>query len=134
MLTVEEVYTMDNSDPSLPHTAKPALERTKTWKHTKKSDGLPETDNAKTKVRNKKYNTRRKRHKEGNRRRENVMEQLIDNVGLGGVLSGAFASEDDAFDKLASIQKFTYHSAWFFRETQKGALLPIFPFPSSHKN
>lgn len=115
VLEVEEVYIIDNSQPTLPHSAKPALERDKTWKHFKKSDGLPEADVAKQKIKNKKYNTRRKRHIEGNRRRDNIMEQLIDHVGLGGVLTyvstptpgsdGGFPDEEDAFDKLAAIQK-----------------------------
>lgn len=109
VLEVHEVYTIDESEPTLPHSAKPALDRVKTWKHVKKSDGLVDEENVKTKP--KQYNTRAKRHKEGNRRRGNIMEQLIDHTGLAGVLSGAFSSEEDAFDKLTAMQ--TLHSAAF---------------------
>ena len=111
VLVVEEVYTIDDSEPTLPHSAKPAVERDKTWKHVRKSDGVPEDNSSKQKVKNKKYNTRAKRHKEGNRRRQNIMEQLIDHVGLAGVLSGAFSDEQDAFEKLTQLQ--ADHSAAF---------------------
>ena len=125
ILVVEESYTIDNSDPTLDHTAKPMLERTKTWKHVRKSDGQLEEKASKKKVKGKKYNTRRKRHIEGIRRRENVVEQLIDNVGLGGVLSGAFTDESDAHDKLTSLQEL--HAAAFsgWKTSGRGSLVNV---------
>ena len=33
VIEVSEVYTLDNSDPTLPYSAWPALSRVKTWKH-----------------------------------------------------------------------------------------------------
>lgn len=108
VLVVEESYTIDNSNPNIPHTAKPSTERTKKWKYVKK-DGTMDEDNIKTKT--KKYNTRRKRHIEAEKRRANVLEQLIDHVGLAGVLSGAFSDPDDAYDKLTAMQEL--HAAAF---------------------
>jgi len=106
VLVVEESYTIDNSEPSLAHTAKPVLDRNKTWKHVKKSDGTLEKDSEKgNKTKPKKYDTRRKRHSEGIRRRENVIEQLIDNVGLAGLLSGAFADVSEAHSELTHLQE-----------------------------
>jgi len=97
ILVVEETYVIDNSDPTLAYTARPALSRTKTWKWMTDKEEL---DQVNTKSKTKLYNTRRKRKIEAERRRDNVIEQLIDHVGLAGVLSGAFSSPDDAYDKL----------------------------------
>jgi len=125
VLVVEESYTIDNTNPALDHTAKPVNERTKTWKHVRKSDSQIETDPDKIKTKNKKYDTRRKRHIEGNRRRENVVEQLIDNVGLAGVLSGTFTDSDDAHDSLTALQEL--HSAAFsgWLNSGRGSLVSV---------
>lgn len=108
VLVVEEIYTVDNSDTSLFNSAKPATSREKKWKYAKKGGGL---DEVKFKRRNKKYNTRTKRSKEGRRRRRNIQEQLIDNVGMAGILSGIFISENDVYEKLTLLLQ--YHNAAF---------------------
>lgn len=102
VLEVVESYSIDDSNPSEHNTAKDCLYRDKTWKHYK-TDGSLDEDRTKTK--RKHYNTRRKKHIEGIRRRENVLEQLIDNVALAGILSGHFTDEADAFDKLVALQE-----------------------------
>ena len=109
VLVVSEVYVIDNSEQTLPNSAKPSLSREKTWKHVKNGSSSP--DENKKKSKSKLYNTRTKRHKEGIRRRENIMEQYIDHIGIAGVLCGAFSGEEDAFNKLTSIQ--TLHAAAF---------------------
>jgi hypothetical protein len=103
VLCVVEVYTIDTSDTTLYNSGHPTTSRTKTWQHVKQSDGQLDTVNVK--VREKLYNTRRKRHKESIRRRENILEQLIDNVGLAGVLSAEFTGTPDAHEKLTELQK-----------------------------
>lgn len=109
ILIVEEVYTIDQSDTTISNSAKPTISRTKTWKHIVSNTGL--IDEIDIKVKTKLYNTREKQHKEGIRRRQNIEEQLIDNVSLGGILSGAFSSSSDAHNKLSDMQK--THSAAF---------------------
>ena len=133
VLVVKEEYTIDNSDVTLDHTAKPVLERVKHWKHVKKSDGSVESDSSKVKDKPKKYDTRRKRHIEGNRRRDNIIEQLIDNVGLAGVLTyattagagGGFADVSDAHEKLTTLQEL--HAAAFtgWRNSGRGSLTGV---------
>jgi len=122
ILVVEENYTIDNSDTLLPYTARPALERTKTWKWMKDDGTLDEIN---IKDRTKYYNTRRKRKIESERRRDNVIEQLIDHVGLGGVLSGAFTDADDAYNNLTALQEL--HSAAFtgWRSSGRGSLVDV---------
>ena len=101
VLCVDEDYVIDSSDTTLNNSGKPAIERTKTWKYAKKNGGG--IDQIKTKKKKKHYNTRRKRHVEGIKRRENILEQLIDNVGIAGVLSGIFTSVSDAHDKMTLL-------------------------------
>lgn len=102
-------YTIDDSDPTLPFSARTALNQTKTIEHVLQADGTFDTFNTKTLF--KLYDTREKRHVEGIKRRKNIEEQLIDHVGLAGVLSGAFADENDAFNKLTQLR--VDHSAAF---------------------
>ena len=122
ILVVEESYTIDNSDASVAYCARPALSRTKTWKWVKGDGTLDEIN---TKTRTKLYDTRSKRKIEGERRRSNIIEQLIDNVGLGGVLSGAFTSADDAYDKLTALQEL--HSSAFtgWMSSGRGSLVDL---------
>jgi len=109
ILSVKEEYVIDDSEPTLPNSAKPAISRLKTWVHVKNGETILDEINIKSKP--KLYNTREKRHREGERRRSNIMEQYIDHIGLAGILSGAFSGEQDAFNKLTAIQ--TLHSASF---------------------
>ena len=126
VLVVEENYTIDDSEVGLDHTAKPVLDRTKTWKHVKKSDGtLEETPGKGNKTKPKQYDTRRKRHSEGVRRRDNVIEQLIDNVGLAGVLSGAFTGVGDAHDKLTALQELHASSFTGWKSSGRGSLVGV---------
>jgi hypothetical protein len=125
VLVVEEAYTIDDSDPTKPFTARPAIERTKTWKHVKRSDGQIDSDPARVKVKTKKYNTRAKSHTEGNRRRANIVEQLIDNVGLAGVVSGTFADVDDAHDKLVELQELHSSSFSGWKNSGRGSLIDV---------
>jgi hypothetical protein len=101
------------------------IQRTKTWKHVRKSDNQIEDDVNKVKSRVKKYDTRRKRHIESNKRRENVLEQLIDNVGTGGVLSGSFLNSEDAYNKLTALQEL--HSSAFngWMNSGRGSLVNV---------
>lgn len=108
VLIVEETYVVDESDPSQPNSAKSALSRTKTWKHAKKgaATGSPPTtiDNENNKkIKPKLYNTRQKQHVEGIRRRNNILEQAIDNVSLAGILTGAFSGVPDAYEKMTAF-------------------------------
>jgi len=128
VLVVEEVYTIDNSDDLIPFSARPALTQTKTWRHVNMYTKLPEVTGKGVKVITKVYNTRRKQHKEGIKRRDNIEEQLIDNIGLAGILSGAFTGsnqleqQSDVFNKLTNLQK-TYNdsfSAW--KNSGRGSL------------
>lgn len=123
VLVVEESYVIDNSDPSLNHTAKPVLQRTKTWRHVRKSDGQLEDTVVKTKT--KIYDTRRKQHIEGNRRRENVVEQLIDNVALAGFLSGTFTTVDDAKEKLVALQELHASAFTGWKNSGRGSLIDV---------
>jgi hypothetical protein len=100
ILTVAESYTMEEDD-RLFNSQKKALIREKYWTLVK-NDGTEDTVKIKTKT--KEYNSRLKSHREGNKRRINIQEQLIDNVVLAGLLSGIFTSEDDAFNKLVELQ------------------------------
>jgi len=102
VLIVEEDYIIDDSDPSLFYTQRPAIEREKTWSLVYLNGDVNEV---KVKRKKKKYNTRRKSHIEGVRRRKNVEEQLIDNVALAGILSGTMTDQNDAFDKLVGLQQ-----------------------------
>ena len=119
VLCVKESYTIDSSDATLNNSGKPATERTKTWKYAKVGGGL---DEKKTKVKNKKYNTRRKRHVEGIKRRGNILEQLVDNVGMAAVLSGIFTSEGEAHEKLTALLQL--HSSAFdgWKSSGRGTL------------
>ncbi len=102
VLCVDESYVIDDSDTSIVFSARPAISRQKVWKLAK-LDGTLET--IKIKQKTKLYNTRRKSHEEGIRRRKNIEEQLIDNVALAGILSAVFADENDAYDKLVELQE-----------------------------
>ncbi len=99
VLVAKEVYIM-NSDPSIPNSAVAPLSRIKTWKYARENGELDEINK---KSRPKKYNTRRKRHKLGINKRNNIIEQLIDNVGTAGVISGTFTDELDAHSKLTAL-------------------------------
>lgn len=108
VLQVEETYIIDDSEVGADHTRKPVLSRTKTWKYYMDDGTIDETvSKSKTKL----YNTRTKRHKEGVKRRTNVIEQLIDNVGTAGILAAmagataGFTSEEDAHVKLTLLQE-----------------------------
>ena len=115
VLVVEEAYVLDESDLTLNHTEKPVQERVKTWKYATTDNVIDEID---VKNKPKKYNTRRKRHIEGIRRRENIIEQFIDNVGLAGILSGVFVDANDAYEKLTLLQE--YHASAFSSWTSSG--------------
>lgn len=119
VLCVKENYTIDSSDATLNNSGKPATERTKTWKYAKVGGGL---DEKKTKVKTKKYNTRRKRHVEGIKRRDNILEQLVDNVGMSALLSGIFTSEGEAHEKLTALLQL--HSSAFegWKSSGRGTL------------
>jgi len=119
ILVVEEVYNMDTSDNTLNNSGNPPINRTKTRKYVKKDGTLDEVN---TKIKSKKYNTRRKRHKEGIKRRENIKEQLIDNVGLASILSGIFISESDVHEKLTLLLE--KHSSAFdaWQQSSRGTL------------
>jgi len=101
IIEVTESYNIDQSDSSVFNSAKKCISRTKTWKLVDVSGAV---DHVKVKTKTKLYNTRRKQHIEGIRRRTNIEEQLIDNVALAGILSGVFVSESDAFEKLVALQ------------------------------
>ena len=122
ILIVEETYVMDASDPTLPYTARPCLNRTKTWKWVDDSGNI---DQVNVKIKSKQYNTRRKRKIEAERRRGNVIEQLIDHVGLGGVLSGAFVDADDAYDKLTSLQELHANAFTGWYSSGRGSLVDV---------
>lgn len=122
ILVVEEVYTIDNSDLTLNYSARPALSRIKTWKWVKE-DGTLDEINVKTKP--KIYDTRRKRHIESERRRRNIIEQLIDHVGLAGVLSGAFIDSDDAYDKLTEMQEIHSSSFSGWISSGRGSIIDV---------
>ena len=120
VLIVEEAYVIDESDSTINNSGKPATSRNKKWKHVKKKGGQIDESNVKTKP--KLYNTRRKRGREGQKRRGNLIDQLIDNVGLAGIISGIFIDETDAHIKLADL--LTSHnpafSAW--KKSSRGSL------------
>lgn len=101
ILTVEEEYTFI-TESNVEYTRIPVSSRTKYWKYYM-DDGTIDTTMIKSKV--KKYDTRTKRHIEGVKRRTNVIEQLIDNVGLAGVLSGVFTGATDAHTKLTDLEE-----------------------------
>lgn len=101
ILVVEESYTLEDA-PQLYNSVTAVLSRTKTWKYATKPNGDLDEVNVKTKT--KLYDTRKKRHDETIRRRDNILEQLIDNVGLAGVLSGTFANITEAHESLTDIQ------------------------------
>jgi len=122
VLTVEEVY-VNSSDAGLYNTAQPVILRTKIWKHTDISSQSFDEVNIKSKI--KLYNTRRKRHIEGIKRRENVVEQLIDHVGLAGVLSGAFAGPDDAYNKLTALQELHSEAFGGWINSGRGSLIDV---------
>lgn len=122
VLVVEETYTIDDSDQTIPHSAKPAQERDKKWKHVRKLDDQVEDDESKIKTKNKKYNTRKKRHNEGKRRRDNILEQLIDHVGLGGILSGVFSDPSDAYNKLTEMQELHANAFDSWMNSGRGSL------------
>ena len=58
----------------------------------------------------------------GQKRRGNIIDQLIDNVGLAGIISGIFTDESDAHIKLTDL--LTNHnpsfSAW--KKSSRGSL------------
>jgi hypothetical protein len=120
VLVVEETYIIDESDSTINNSGKPAVSRDKKWKHVKKKSG--QIDESNTKIKPKIYNTRIKRGKEGQKRRGNIIDQLIDNVGLAGIISGIFIDEADAHIKLTDL--LTNHnpafSAW--RKSSRGSL------------
>lgn len=120
VLVVEEVYVIDESDSTVYNSGKFAISREKKWKHVRQADG--QIDEINIKVKPKLYDTRRKRGKEGQRRRENIIDQLIDNVGLAGVISGIFTNEADAHTKLTEL--LADHSAAFnaWKKSSRGSL------------
>ena len=115
VLRVHEVYVMDNTTPSDPDSSKPPLSRNKTWSYVREDGTI---DLLSKKTRPKKYNTRKKRHKVGVAKRENILEQLIDNVGTAGVLSGTFSDAHDAHLKLTAM--LVSHAAEFSGWQQSG--------------
>lgn len=109
ILEVREVYVLDDTDPTLPYTAWPALSRVKTWVHVNQGTGELDEDN--TKARAKLYNTFQKSHTEGCKRRANVQDQLTTNVATAGILSEVFADQDESYNSLVDLQ--TLHAAAF---------------------
>lgn len=99
VMQITEVYVMEPSAGVPPSSVGP-LTRDKTWSHARLDGSI---DTLETKTRPKKYNTRRKRHTVGINKRTNIIEQLIDNVGLAGVLSGIFADKNEANSKLTDL-------------------------------
>jgi hypothetical protein len=100
ILRVEEKYDLDFTNNNYENSARPTTGRTKTWKWVK-SDGSLDEENVKVKY--KLYDTRVKRRNEGERRRQNIIEQLTDNVGLAGILSGVFTGETHAHQMLTIL-------------------------------
>lgn len=122
ILSVEEDYIVDDSDLTKPYTARAVLSRSKTWKWTM-CDGTLDEVNIKSK--NKIYDTRRKQKIEAERRRNNVIEQLIDHVGLAGILSGAFSDIDEAYDSLTELQELHAKSFVGWISSGRGSLIDV---------
>jgi hypothetical protein len=122
ILSISEEYTIDNSDILLNNSAKPTTSRTKTWTWVDESGEL-DLVNKKTKT--KLYDTRRKRHIEGMRRRDNIIEQFVDNVGLAGILSGVFIDESDAHEKLTLLTELHSNSFTGWKTSGRGSLIDV---------
>lgn len=120
ILIVKEDYEIDNSDESLAYTARPVLSRIKSWTFYKE-DGSSVLLKSKSKL----YDTRRKRKIEAERRRNNVIEQLIDSVGLAGILSGVFTDEYDTYDKLTALQELHASSFVGWVSSGRGSLTTV---------
>jgi hypothetical protein len=98
VLETNETYTTNPDQSSLFPSQREPISRSKTWIYYN-GDGSISSQWTKDKV----YDTRGKKAKEGERRRENVVNLLVDHVGLAGVLSGVFTSPEDANIKLTSL-------------------------------
>jgi len=122
IVLVEEEYVIDNTDLTINYSARPVLSRTKTWKWVKDNGELDEIN---TKIKPKLYNTRKKRNIESVARRENIIQQLIDNVGLAGILSGAFTSPFDAYDKLTNLQEIHASAFSGWGASGRGSLIGV---------
>lgn len=122
ILIVEEDYVIDNEDTTINYSARPVLSRTKTWKWVKDDGTIDETN---VKVKPKLYDTRKKRHVESVARRENIVQQLIDHVGLAGVLSGVFSDSSDAYDELTTLQEFHSNSFSGWVASGRGSLISV---------
>jgi hypothetical protein len=99
-LTIEtqETYVTNPSQSGLFPSQREPVSRNKIWTYYN-LDGTVYKTYSKPKV----YDTRPKKAAEGEQRRTNIVNILVDNVGLAGVLSGVFSTPEDANVKLTSL-------------------------------
>ena len=99
-LTIEtqETYVTNPSQSGLFPSQREPVSRNKIWTYYN-LDGTVYKTYSKPKL----YDTRPKKAAEGEQRRTNIVNILVDNVGLAGVLSGVFSTPEDANVKLTSL-------------------------------
>ena len=129
ILVVEEEYTTQPEDDVLNPTARTVVSRVKTRKWTKKNGDV---DSSNSKVTPKKYDTSRKRNKEGKRRRENIIDVLAEHTAMGGILSGIFVDENDANDKLTLIMEEFSSAITTYIKTGRGTLFSLMENDVNH--
>jgi len=129
ILTVEEEYTTQSEDINLNPTARTVISRKKTRKWAKKNGSI---DHSNKKVTPKKYDTSRKRNKEGKRRRENIIDVLAEHTAMGGILSGIFIDENDANDKLTLIMEDFSGAITTYIKTGRGTLFSLMQNDVNH--
>lgn len=116
VIKVSEVYNLDTAE-TIP-SANKVLERSKTWELFNTDDKLQ--TKKKTKV--KKYDTFAKYHKEGKRRRENILDQAQIKIATSLLLTGESPDEDDAREKMTALYE-TYNAAFAtYIKTGKGTI------------
>lgn len=109
-LVVDESYVTNSSQSGLHPSQREVESRAKTRKwNNSKTDSTK--FNSKEKVTDKKYDTRSKKSKEGERRRNNIISMLTENVGTGGILSGVFTDPENANNELTNLLE-TYNGAF----------------------
>lgn len=102
-IKVEEFYTTEPSQAQNDPCVREIIQREKIWTYYN-NDGSVYAEYTKVK----KYDTRQKKSSEAIRRRQNIVDSLLENLATAGVLSGTFFDSEDAKESITAL--FNTHS------------------------
>jgi len=127
VLTVENNYIIDPNEPIL--SAASVVERTTTRKWRKRNGDYVD---ALERSSNKKYDTRDKKNKEGEKRRKNLRRMTENEMGTALVLTGQASDPVDAEEKLTSFFEDYSSSFYTWDASGKGTIYDDIDSDTNH--